>query len=84
MIGLVADIISFNRRLIEDTLYRVRKMELTILSERKYVDEDREQEKKLITKPKGKRKIPHRIHYLYHELLYHSAYQWGSADQAVG
>jgi glycosyltransferase involved in cell wall biosynthesis len=28
MIGLVADIISFNRRLIEDALYRVRKMEL--------------------------------------------------------
>jgi len=28
MIGLVADIISLNRRLIEDTLYRVRQMEL--------------------------------------------------------
>jgi glycosyltransferase involved in cell wall biosynthesis len=28
MIGLVADIISFNRQLIEDTLYRVKKMEL--------------------------------------------------------
>jgi hypothetical protein len=28
MIGLVADIISFNRQLIEDTLVRVRKMEL--------------------------------------------------------
>ncbi len=48
MIGLVADIISFNRRLIEDTLYRVRKMELTLLSERKHVDEDREQEKELV------------------------------------
>ena len=34
MIGLVADIISFNRRLIEDTLYRVRKMEVVLLSER--------------------------------------------------
>ena len=31
MIGLVADIISFNRRLIEDTLYRVRKIELNVL-----------------------------------------------------
>mgnify|MGYP002681886162 CR=1 FL=1 len=29
LIGLVADIISSNRRLIEDTLYRLRKMELT-------------------------------------------------------
>ena len=28
MIGLVADIISANRRLIEDTLYRIRKLEL--------------------------------------------------------
>lgn len=28
LIGLVADIISSNRRLIEDALYRVRKMEL--------------------------------------------------------
>ncbi len=33
MIGLVADIISFNRRLIEDVLYRVRKMELVFSSE---------------------------------------------------
>lgn len=31
MIGLVADVVSSNRRLIEDTLYRVRKMELTLL-----------------------------------------------------
>lgn len=30
MMGLVADTISFNRRLIEDTLYRTRKMELSI------------------------------------------------------
>jgi hypothetical protein len=28
MIGLLADIISANRRLIEDALYRIRKMEL--------------------------------------------------------
>ncbi|MHC4476818.1 MAG: glycosyltransferase family 2 protein [Planctomycetota bacterium] len=33
MIGLVADVVSFNRQLIEDTLYRVRKMELRLLSE---------------------------------------------------
>jgi len=33
MIGLVADIISFNRRLIEDILYRTKKMELLFLSE---------------------------------------------------
>jgi len=32
MIGLVADIISFNRQLIEDILYRVKKMELASLS----------------------------------------------------
>jgi hypothetical protein len=31
MIGLVADIISFNRQLIEDILYRVKKMELNVL-----------------------------------------------------
>ncbi len=48
MIGLVADIISFNRRLIEDTLYRVRKMELTLLSEPESKDDDRDQEKELI------------------------------------
>ena len=30
MMGLIADTISFNRRLIEDTLYRTRKMELSI------------------------------------------------------
>lgn len=29
MIGLVADVISFNRRLIEETLLRVRRIELT-------------------------------------------------------
>ena len=28
MIGLVADIVSFNRKILEDTLYRVKKMEL--------------------------------------------------------
>ena len=32
MIGLVADLVSFNRRLIEDTLYRIRKTELALLS----------------------------------------------------
>jgi glycosyltransferase involved in cell wall biosynthesis len=32
MIGLVADVVSLNRRLIEDTLYRVKKTELSLLS----------------------------------------------------
>ena len=32
MIGLVADVISFNRRLIEDTLMRVRHIELDLLN----------------------------------------------------
>jgi len=34
MIGLVADVISFNRRLIEETLLRVRRIELTHLNPR--------------------------------------------------
>ena len=46
MIGLVADIISFNRRLIEDTLYRVRKMELGMLPKHAGKDESREQKGK--------------------------------------
>jgi len=32
VIGLVADVISFNRRLIEETLLRVRRIELTHLN----------------------------------------------------
>ena len=32
MIGLVADVVSLNRRLIEDTLFRVKKTELALLS----------------------------------------------------
>jgi len=32
MIGLVADVVSFNRQLIEDTLYRIRKAELALFS----------------------------------------------------
>ncbi len=39
MIGLVADIISFNRQLIEDTLYRVRKVEL-FFRDKKYSKKD--------------------------------------------
>jgi hypothetical protein len=35
MIGLVADVVSFNRRLIEETLYRVRKTELALTSGQK-------------------------------------------------
>lgn len=43
MIALVGDIISYNRRLIEDTLYRVRKIELHFLSENnKDLDRDNE------------------------------------------
>lgn len=34
MIALVADVISFNRRLIEEVLYRVRRIELSILNPR--------------------------------------------------
>ena len=34
MIGLVADVISFNRRLIEETLLRIRRIELTHLNPR--------------------------------------------------
>lgn len=33
MIGLVADVISFNRKLIEETLLRVRHMELDHLND---------------------------------------------------
>ncbi len=43
MIGLVADVVSFNRRLIEDTLYRIRKMELTSQSRHASPDEERDQ-----------------------------------------
>ena len=32
VVGLVADVISFNRRLIEETLLRVRRIELTHLN----------------------------------------------------
>ena len=46
MIGLVADIISFNRRLIEDTLYRVRKIELDNLLERECKNNSIEENKK--------------------------------------
>ncbi len=48
MIGLVADIISFNRRLIEDTLYRVRKMELALLSGHEKKDDNTEQNAKVV------------------------------------
>ena len=48
MIGLVADIISFNRRLIEDTLYRVRKMELSMLSKYEGKNESREEDEEII------------------------------------
>jgi glycosyltransferase involved in cell wall biosynthesis len=49
MIGLVADIISFNRRLIEDILYRVRKMELTHSSKQsEYKSKHEEKTKKAI------------------------------------
>ncbi len=44
MISVVADIISFNRRLIEDVLYRVRKMELSIQS---LESNDKNEKKKL-------------------------------------
>jgi glycosyltransferase involved in cell wall biosynthesis len=40
MIGLLADINAFNRRLIEDTLYRVRKMELNMTSGLKSNNDD--------------------------------------------
>jgi glycosyltransferase involved in cell wall biosynthesis len=33
VVGLVADVISFNRKLIEETLLRVRRMELTIIKQ---------------------------------------------------
>ncbi len=39
MLGLIADIISFNRRLIEDILYRVRKIELDLNSDNENTDE---------------------------------------------
>ena len=39
LIGLVADVISGNRKLIEDLLYRVRRMELTAATDR--LDGDR-------------------------------------------
>ena len=48
MMGLIADIISFNRRLIEDTLYRVRKMELSLLSEHESMDEGKGQKKEFV------------------------------------
>ncbi len=48
MIGLVADLISFNRRLIEDTLYRVKMMELSLLSEHENMDEDKGQKKEFV------------------------------------
>jgi hypothetical protein len=31
MIGLVADVISFNRRLVEETLHHVKRIELDLL-----------------------------------------------------
>jgi len=34
MIGLVADVISFNQRLVEETLHRVRRIELNLLNPR--------------------------------------------------
>jgi len=34
MIALVADVISFNRRLVEETLHRVRRIELNLLNPR--------------------------------------------------
>ena len=34
LIGLVADVISANRKLLEDLLYRIRSMELDILNGR--------------------------------------------------
>jgi len=39
MLGLIADIISFNRRLIEDILYRVKKIELDLKSDRENTGE---------------------------------------------
>ncbi len=45
MIGLVADIISFNRRLIEDTLYKVRTMELNLISGHKSKDNEKKNQK---------------------------------------
>jgi glycosyltransferase involved in cell wall biosynthesis len=59
MIGLVADIISFNRRLIEDTLYRVRKMESSLISERENTDEVRDRKKRLIFTGKKDMSIVH-------------------------
>ena len=47
MIGIVADIISFNRRLIEDTLYRVKKMELNMITGRES-ENNRDQEQQLV------------------------------------
>jgi len=38
MIGLVADVVSFNRRLIEETLYRVKKTELALAPGQKNED----------------------------------------------
>jgi hypothetical protein len=40
LIGLVADVISGNRKLIEDLLYRVRGMELTLGSRPASADRD--------------------------------------------
>jgi glycosyltransferase involved in cell wall biosynthesis len=65
MIGLVADIISFNRRLIEDTLYRVRKMELASMSRYDNKDDSKDQEKNInaatkesqVRPPKGISKV---------------------------
>jgi hypothetical protein len=48
MIGLVADIISFNRRLIEDALLRVRKMEWNLLSDQGRKKGDREKKNEFV------------------------------------
>ncbi len=40
MIGLLADVISFNRRIVEETLVRVRRMELTYLNPMKKKKEE--------------------------------------------
>jgi hypothetical protein len=43
MIGLVADIVSLNRRLIEDILYRVKKAELELFSKQSSREEINEE-----------------------------------------
>ncbi len=47
MVGLVADVVSFNRRLIEDTLYRVKKIELNFLLKPENKGDDSDQNKVL-------------------------------------